>query len=122
MLTVFEVANPFTPALNVDAPLENAISIFSRSQLRALPVVREGVFCGVLERHSMELGLIHNGTTVRDVFSRDTVFLSPRDAAQDAADLLAIGVVDMIPIVTAGGCLAGIVTQNDLPPSMRHRN
>jgi CBS domain-containing protein len=120
MLTVFELVNPFTPALSLDAPLEKAALLFQKCALSILPVVREGMFCGILERKTLEDHRPSSpGSMVCDLLCRDMVFLSPRDSAWDAADLLAVGAVDMIPIVTEAGCLAGIVTSSDLPPSMR---
>jgi CBS domain-containing protein len=119
MPTVFELSNPFSPAVTTDALLTTAIEIFKKCSLSSLPITQKGIFCGILEKQTVENAVIKKNSLVREFLNRNTIFLSPNDSAQDAADLLSIGVVDIIPVVTDSGFLAGIVTKADLPVGMR---
>jgi CBS domain-containing protein len=119
MPTVFELSNPFSPAVNADALLSTAVEIFKKCTLSSLPITQKGIFCGILEKRTLENAIVRKNSLVQEFLNRNTIFLNPNDSAQDAADLLAIGVIDIIPVVTSNGYLAGIVTMADLPAGLR---
>jgi CBS domain-containing protein len=119
MPTVFELSNPFSPAICEDALLSTALGIFKKCSLSTLPITRKGIFCGILEKRDLQSASIKKNSLVREFLNRNTIFLSPSDSAQDAADLLEIGVSDIIPVVTNAGYLLGIVTSADLPIGLR---
>jgi CBS-domain-containing membrane protein len=120
MPTVFELSNPFSPAISADALLSSALEIFDKCSLSTLPITQKGIFCGTLEKRDLEHATIRKNSLVKEFLNRNTIFLNPNDSAQNAADLLSIGILDIIPVVTNAGYLLGIVTTADLPLGMRN--
>jgi CBS-domain-containing membrane protein len=118
MLTVFELTNPFSPAVPLDAPIERALFHFDTFPFSMLPVVRDGIFCGVLERSEVEKLPGFSGARVSDLLCREMLCLSPSDSADIAVGLLATGVIDLVPVVTDTGIFAGIIAVDDVPPSL----
>ncbi|MFN4255674.1 MAG: HPP family protein [Saprospiraceae bacterium] len=118
MLTVFELTNPLTPAINLDAPIERAVFLFEKSNLSMLPVVDKGVFCGVLERIEVEKLPGFSGARASDLLSREMPCLSSSDAANIAVELLSTGIIDLVPVTTDDGIFMGIVSAEDVPPSL----
>ncbi len=115
MLTVIELTNPFAPAIALDAPVENAVSFFQKSAISMLPVVENGLFRGVLERSRLESLSGFSCARVRDLLCVDILYLSPNDDAEHAADLLATGMIDLVPVVNDDGQFAGTITAAEVP-------
>ena len=115
MLKVSEITNPFSPAINIEAGLEKAAFLFEKTGFRVLPVVENGLFCGILEREKMAHLPRFSGQKVTAFFTRNTVFLSLDDPADAAVDLLAAKVLDIIPVVNEHGSLVGTITAEDIP-------
>lgn len=118
MLTVFELTNPLTPAVSLHAPIEKAIFLFEKSRLSMLPVVDNGGFCGVLERAEVEKLPGFSGARASDLLCREVPSLSPSDKAHFAVELLSTGIIDLVPVTTNDGIFVGIVTADDVPPSL----
>lgn len=120
MLTVFELTNPLTPAVNLDAPIERAATMFDATPFSMLPVVRDGNYCGVVQRCEVEKLPGYSGARVKDLLCRDMICLSPLDMAEIAAGLLSSEEIDIVPVVDDEGLLLGIVTAEDIPSALWH--
>lgn len=113
---VIDIANPFVPALSIEAPLSKAITLFAQTGWRTLPVIENGIFKGILEQQ-LPLNTSENGLTVRQFYTRSTIFLSPSDTVCLAAEILSYKILEAIPVVDVHGVLIGIVTERELPPA-----
>lgn len=110
MQKITDILNPFSPAICLSCPISKAADLFDSTGLSTLPVLKNGKFAGILEIWNLPVDYPTSRQQVADFFSKDTVFLTPDDPADAAADLLAGGFLELVPVVDAAGELAGIVT------------
>lgn len=114
MQKIIDIVNPFAPAICLECPISKAAEIFEKTGFSTLPVLKNGKFTGILEIWNLPVDYPTSSQPVSNFFSKDTIFLSPDDPAETATYLLTAGVLEVIPIVSASGELAGIVTPSEV--------
>lgn len=118
MPTVLELVNPLSLAIDLNASLEKAAFLLEKTPFSMLPVVSKGIFVGILERSDIFPNSRFSQKTIRELLSKNMVYLAPNDPAMLAAELLATGLLEFIPVVNETGYFAGIVTPQEIPPAM----
>lgn len=117
------VMTPDVLGIAPDAPLAVALRLMVESGIRHLPVISEGRCTGLLHESDVLWELWSCVTEVRDAGAlarRPPPSVDIDADVADAAAAMARGGSDAA-VVTAHGCVAGIVTASDIVELVAHR-
>ena len=124
---VRELMSEAVATLGEDDVLGCVDAVMSMDRIRHLPVLSAGKVVGVVSQRdlfrsalgtALALGIrrpdeLMSTVTVRDVMSTPAVTVAPDAHVQDAARTMAERKIGCLPVLGEGGCLAGIVTEED---------
>ncbi|MDP9349558.1 MAG: CBS and ACT domain-containing protein [Gemmatimonadota bacterium] len=111
-----------------DDTLAHALRLTREHRIRHLPVVdAAGTVAGILSDRDIRTAMpspltvedpervdFLERTPVAAVMTREVITISPRDTVEDAAKLLCRHRIGSLPVVSAAGCLEGILSETDI--------
>ena len=93
-----------------DSVIDTARALVAARASEAPVVDPSGALVGVISEHDI---LSKSGATVSDVMSRGVITIGANASAADAAQLMGLHGVHLLPVVE-GSALVGVVTRSDL--------
>jgi len=112
-----------------DTPITKASIIMKERNIRSLPVVnKEGKLLGIVTDRHLKAALPSKATTldiyelhhlisrikVKDLMTRDPVFVRPDETVELAAVLMLENRISSLPVINEEDSLMGIITQTDI--------
>jgi predicted transcriptional regulator len=116
MGTVREIMEPNVAWLPEDMPLKRAAEALAERQISGAPACdRDGKVVGMFSKTELteNYGAANDARLVRDVMTREVLFVRPEDPVERAIELMAFEGVHRL-LVFEGDRLAGIVTTMDV--------
>ncbi|RJR33586.1 MAG: CBS domain-containing protein [Deltaproteobacteria bacterium] len=117
-----------------ETSMMKAIHLMKERRFRRLPVVHEGRLVGMVTDRDLKEASPSKATTldvhelyyllgelqIKEIMSRNPLSVSPDDTVEHAAQLMLEKTISGLPVVDAGGRLAGIITQSDVFKAFIH--
>jgi len=112
-----------------DTTMVKASAIMRENNIRCLPIINaKGKLVGIVSDRDLkdaapskatslnvhEVNYLTTKIKVKDIMSRDLVFVRPDETIEFAAVLMLDNKISSLPVVTESGMLAGIITQTDI--------
>ena len=95
--------------------LARAAEIMERAGIRELPVVDDGLLCGILSRSDLQPHVGHlEWTRVEAAMTAEPVVVSPETSVAAVSRTLVQGRFNAVPVVTDEATLVGMVSRSDL--------
>ncbi len=123
-----EIMTTSVTTLPHDSSLLNAALLMRQTDLRHLPVVKDGAVIGLLSDRDVnraapsrfgplsqeEYNQIFKNTPIEKVMTKDPYTAPPDTPVRDVVHVLCERKIGAVPVVTETGALVGIVTRADL--------
>ncbi len=120
--------------INDETSMIKAIHIMNEHRFRRLPVVSQGKLVGMVTDRDLKEASPSRATTldvhelyyllaelqVSEIMSKNPVSVSQDDTVEHAAQIMLEHTISGLPVVDAGGHLAGILTQSDIFRAFMH--
>ncbi|MGA8572514.1 MAG: CBS and ACT domain-containing protein [Desulfobaccales bacterium] len=117
-----------------DTSLIRAMHIINEHRFRRLPVMSAGRLVGLVTDRDLKAASPSKATAldvhevyylmaempVKEIMSRDPITVSQEATVEEAAQIMLAHTVSGLPVVDAGGSLAGIITQSDILRALLH--
>jgi acetoin utilization protein AcuB len=103
-------------SISEDASIQTAISIMKDHSIRHLPVLKDGIFVGLVTQSDLRGVLIpslYGEISIKDVMITDPVTVDSKDSIEKAASLIYQKKIGALPVVT-NRTLVGIITISDI--------
>ena len=110
-----------------DMPINDALNLMKRQNIRRVPVIQNGKMIGIITNHDLlnaspspatslsiwEMNYLLSKITVKDVMSKDVQTVTPDTPIEEAARIMADHKIGGLPVVKDGE-VVGIITETDL--------
>ncbi|MGA7577702.1 MAG: CBS and ACT domain-containing protein [Desulfobaccales bacterium] len=117
-----------------DTSLIRAMHIINEHRFRRLPVMSAGRLVGLVTDRDLKAAAPSKATAldvhevyylmaempVKEIMSRDPITVSQEATVEEAAQIMLAHTFSGLPVVDAGGSLAGIITQSDILRALLH--
>ena len=112
-----------------DTPMMKASIIMKEKKIRSLPIVnKKGKLVGIVTDRDLrdaspskattldvyELNYLISTIKIKDLMTKDLVFVRPDDTVEFAAILMLENKISSLPVINDKGSLIGIITQTDI--------
>jgi CBS domain-containing protein len=116
-MKISEVMTPNPRTVKPTDTLQTAAAIMRDEDTGAVPVVEDGLICGMVTDRDIVIRAVADGdfkALIRDVASDDVITVTADMATADAAELMSEHQVRRLPVVDEADRLIGIVSLGDL--------
>jgi CBS-domain-containing membrane protein len=113
MLKVSEVMSRNVVSVDAGARAREAAQIFASHGISGAPVLEHGRIVGVVSKTDL-VGSQSDEVRVRDIMTPLVHFVRPEESIEAAVARLLEEKVHRVVVVSADGCLAGVVTPSDI--------
>jgi acetoin utilization protein AcuB len=99
-----------------DASIQTAISVMKEHSVRHLPVVKDGVFVGLVTQSDLRgvvIPSLYGEISIKDVMISNPIVVHPDDSIEMAASLIYQHKIGSLPVVK-NNSLVGILTISDI--------
>ena len=99
-----------------DASIQTAIFVMKEHSIRHLPVVKNGLFVGLVTQSDLRgvvIPSLYGEISIKDVMIANPIIIHPNDSIEMAASLIYQHKIGSLPVVK-DNTLVGIITINDI--------
>lgn len=115
-LKIREVMTPVVKTLAPDMPMSEAVNLFRQSRISGAPVLKDGVLVGIVSMEDIIRCLTQSdlNSLVSRYMTPKPYTVSENDPVIEALEVFVNSQVGRLPVISAEGKLAGILTKGDI--------